>query len=140
MKRKPKRITRTLASIVILVLLLGVFVAILTKIENSKYAARVENAYAQIERALASDPNYAMIEVSVETLSVPRGMLPIYRRALGRLPAVRRLAFLKTHRPTKGIELTGAANGFDTGLFYNEVISPLDIGDVPLQIKVAVSH
>ena len=87
MKRNLKRVCTVLASIVIVVLLLGIFVPILMKIENSKYDARVESAYAKIQRALDSDPNHAMIEISVGTFSVPRGMLPMYRRTIGRLPA-----------------------------------------------------
>jgi len=138
MKRMPKRICLVSASIVIAALLIGGVVAILMKIENSKYDAHVESAHAQIERALTSDPNYAMIKVSVETFSVQRDMLPMYRRTIGRIPVVNRLGFLKNPKPTKGIVLRGGGNGFDPGSFYEKVIRPLEI-DVPLQIKFSVS-
>ena len=149
--KNPKRINRTLATIVTLVMLLGGFVAILCKIENSKYEARVESVHAQIQRALASDPNYAMIEVSVGTFSAPRGMLPIYRRTIGRLPALRQLGFLKAERPIKGIVIeadrpiegiapTAGGTGFGPGPFYDKVISPLKKGNIPVQIKMGAQR
>lgn len=145
--KNPKRINRTLAAIVILLLLLCGLVAILSKIENSKYDARVESVHAQIQRALGSDPNYATIKVSVGTFSAPRGMLPVYRRTIGRIPALRQLGFLKAERPIKGIvieaerpidgiDLSAGGNGFEPGPFYDKVISPLKKGNIPVQIKM----
>jgi hypothetical protein len=140
MKRNLRRVYTVLASIVVVVLLIGVFGAILMKIENAKYDAHVESAYAKIQSALDSDPNHAMIEVSVETFSVARDMLPMYQPLLAFFPAVRRLGFLKTDRPIKGIVLRARGAGFDPGHFCEKVISPLDMADVPLQIKFSVSN
>jgi len=139
MKRNLKRIYVVLASIVIVVLLLGVFVAILAKRENARYDAHVEAAHAQIQRALDSDPNHAMVEVSVRTFSVPRDRLPVYQPLLAFFPAARRLGFLKTDRPIKGIVLTARGAGFDPGPFYEKVISPHNMGNVPVQMKISVS-
>jgi hypothetical protein len=57
-----------------------------------------------------------------------------YRRTIGRLPAVRRLGLLDSSKPVKGIVLTGWQGALDAGPFFDEIIAPLNIGDVPVEL------
>jgi len=134
MKRNPKRINKVLASIVMVVLILGLFVALPMKIKSAKYDARVEMAYAQIQRAVSSDANYAKIEVSIGICSRPHPWLSLYRRTIGRVPAMRRLGLLDSAKPVKGIVITSWQGALDPGPFFDDIITPLNIGDVPVEL------
>jgi len=134
MKRNPKRINKVLASIVMVVLILGLFVALPMKIKSAKYDARVEMAYAQIQRAVSSDANYAKIEVSIGICSRPHPWLSLYRRTIGRVPAMRRLGLLDSAKPVKGIVITSWQGALDPGPFFDDIITPLNIGDVTVEL------